>query len=114
MITHVVLFNPGAAFSPDQRTGVLSALADVVASCPSVRGCRVGRRVRHGLPGYEQAMRENYDYALFLEFETLDGLREYLIAPAHARLGQIFSSGASASLAYDFEVEDLEGARRFV
>jgi hypothetical protein len=56
----------------------------------------------HGLPGYEQLMREDYEYALVLEFEDLPGLREYLTAPAHEQLAGLFSQ-ATAALAYDYD-----------
>ena len=47
-------------------------------------------------------MREDYEYALVLEFEDLEGLREYLTAPAHEQLGGLFGR-ASAALAYDYD-----------
>ena len=111
MITHIVLFEPGEAFAAGQQRPVLDALAATIEACPSVRSCRVGKRVRHDVPGYEQAMRHDYQFALILEFDDVEGLRAYLTHPRHAALGSIFSSGASA-LAYDYELQDLGEARR--
>lgn len=111
MITHLVLFEPGEGFSAGQQRMVLDALAATVEACPSVRSCRVGRRVTHGLPGYEQTMARNYQYALVLEFDDLDGLRRYLAHPDHAQLGHFFST-ASHALAYDFDVTGLEQVRK--
>ncbi len=107
MISHVVLFKPQAPLSPLQQQAILDALTTAASRCPTVRGCRVGRRILHGLPGYEAAMREDYEFALLLDFDDVEGLRAYLTHPDHARLGDVFTSGASAALAYDYEMMDL-------
>jgi hypothetical protein len=112
MISHVVLFKPAAEITSGRRREVLASVADAIGRCPSVRACRVGTRVRHGLPGYEQAMTEDFAYALFLEFDDVDGLKDYLTHPAHQALGEIFTAGAAASLAYDYEVLTLDEAKR--
>jgi hypothetical protein len=106
MITHIVLFRPRITLSDEQRRAIAASLTSLVASCPAISACRVGQRIRHGLPGYEQAMREDFEYALILEFDTIDGLKEYLQHPRHAALGQFFTEGAAASLAYDFEMSE--------
>ena len=113
MIEHVVLFRPGAELSPDTLRGLLTTITNAVNRCPTVRRCRVGRRVLHGLPGYEQAMRESYEYSLLLEFDDLQGLRQYLLHPEHARLGELFAS-ESSSLAYDYELFDLASAHQMI
>lgn len=111
MITHIVLFDPGEGFGAEDQRSVLDALAATIEACPSVRRCRVGKRVTHGVPGYEQAMRHDYRFALILEFDDVEGLRAYLTHPRHAALGSVFSSGASA-LAYDYDLQDLDNAGR--
>ena len=108
MITHVVLFAPQTAFSSDQEQGVLEGIHAVVRACPAVKACRIGRRVRHGLPGYEQAMATDYAFALMLDFEDVEGLRAYLRHPLHEAVGAVFTSAAEASLAYDYAVQGLE------
>jgi Stress responsive A/B Barrel Domain len=111
MIGHLVLFAPLPSISAEERRGILETVAEAIRGCPTVRACRVGRRVRHGLPGYEQAMHDDYQFTLILEFDDLEGLRTYLRHPDHARLGQLFTSAASASLAYDYEFVTLDEAR---
>ena len=108
MIAHVVLFKPQASLSGDRQLAVLDALNAVVTQSPTVRACSVGRRILHGLPGYEQTMLEDYPYLLVLEFDDVDGLREYLKHPTHETLGGFFSSAAAASLAYDYDMIDLK------
>jgi hypothetical protein len=114
MITHIVLFSPRPTLSDEERQHILQAVTTIVTRCPAVRGCRIGRRVRHGLPGYEQMMRVPYEYALMLDFEDLEGLRAYLAHPDHARLGDAFTSAADASLAYDYEFQGIDGINRLV
>lgn len=114
MIVHLVLLKPLDGLPSAGRQAVLNAIKAAVAASPSVRGARIGRRLRHGLPGYEQAMGEDYEYALLLEFDDVDGLKEYLTGPEHGMVGQYFTSAASAALAYDYDVRPLDDAQRLV
>lgn len=108
MIAHVVLLQPRADLTENARRDALTALADAAAGVPEIRRFRLGRRVKHGLPGYEQLMVRNFEYALIIEFETMAALERYLDAPAHAALGQLFYSATSAALAYDYDLEDID------
>ena len=111
MIAHVILFQPRPGLTRQQRDAVLSALSSAARGAPSVRACRVGRRIRHGLPGYEQAMRQDFEFAAILEFDDEEGLRAYLQHPAHAAIGEHFTTAAAAALAYDYELVSVEEAR---
>jgi hypothetical protein len=108
VIAHVILFSPRAGLDAVAQQAVLDALAAAVRATPVVRRCRIGRRVRHGLPGYEQAMRDDYQYAAILEFDDLAGLGEYLAHPAHAAIAAEYASKSTAALAYDYELADLD------
>ena len=110
MISHIVLFKPRLTLGPAERTALVEHLRTAIAHCPTVRGCRVGRRVQHGLPGYEQQMAVDYQFSLILDFDDVDGLKAYLQNPAHAGIGGLFTTAASASLAYDYELVDLAAA----
>jgi hypothetical protein len=114
MIAHVVLFAPQASVGPEQKAAILEGLTHAVRQCPTVRASRLGRRVHHGFPGYEQDMRQDYQYFLVLEFDDLDGLRQYLEHPAHGAIGGFFTTAAAAALAYDYQVVDLEDAVRLL
>jgi hypothetical protein len=114
VITHVVLFSPHAAIGAPQKAEILASLHRAVEQCGSVRASRIGRRVRHGLPGYEQQMGEDFQYIFELDFDDLDGLRVYLEHPAHGAISGFFTSAASASLAYDYEVVELRDANRML
>jgi hypothetical protein len=104
MIAHVILFKPKPDLSPADRSTILRTLASASAEIPGIRRLRVGRRIRHGLPGYEQLMREDFEFLVIIEVDTVDALTAYLQHPAHAALGHHFTQSAVAALAYDYEI----------
>ena len=106
MIVHVVLFEPRADLDEAQRRQVLDDLQRAAESIPTLKRCRIGRRIRHGLPGYESAMQVDYQYAAIMEFDDRGGLEAYLRHPAHDAAGRHFTTSAANALAYDYEVED--------
>jgi len=114
MIAHVILFKPKDGLTAGDRHAVLSSLQTAAAAIPAIRRFRVGRRVRHGLPGYEQAMPENFEYLVLIEVDDLAALVAYLAHPAHAAIGQHFTQSAAAALAYDYELVDAADAATLV
>jgi hypothetical protein len=114
MIAHVILWQPRADLSAGERQSVLAALVSAVKGAPTVRSCRIGRRVRHGEPGYEQVMSQDFGYVAIIEFDDIDGLRRYLRHPAHEAIGEQFTSAAAAALAYDYELVGIEDAARVI
>ena len=106
MIAHVVLFKPKHELTTAQRQAVIDDLKAAAAGIPTVRSLRVGKRLRHGLPGYEQLMREDFEYVVVIEFDDADGLRAYLAHPKHEAISAHFMQAAAAALAYDYEMED--------
>ncbi len=107
MIAHVILFNPKAALSDAEQQMLLGGLTSAARGIPAVKRLRVGKRVTHGLAGYEQVMRENFEYSVIVEVDDLDGLKTYLAHPLHKAIGQHFTQSSSAALAYDYEMQDL-------
>ena len=105
MIAHIVLFQPRADLTDAQRTEALATLSRVAADVPDILRYRLGRRVKHGLPGYEQLMAQDFAFALILEFADLEALKRYLAAPAHESLGRLFYTATSAALAYDYQFD---------
>jgi hypothetical protein len=108
LIAHLVLFAPRDALPETTRQDLITAIVRAARGIPVIRRFRVGRRIVHGLPGYEQAMRESYEYALIVEVDDLAALKAYLAHPAHAALGAHFTTSASRALAYDYEMMDAE------
>jgi hypothetical protein len=110
MIAHVVLFKPKHGLTGDQRQGVIDALKAAASGIPTVRSLRVGKRIRHGRPGYEQLMREDFEYVVIVEFDDVEGLTAYLAHPQHVDIGRHFVQSAVAALAYDYEMEEWMSA----
>ena len=107
MIAHVVLLQPRPDLSEAERQDALAALTKAAAGVPEVRRFRLGRRIKHGLPGYEQRMPQDFEYALIVEVDDVESLGRYLRAPAHAAIGELFYRATSAALAYDYQLEEL-------
>lgn len=110
MIAHVILFSPRPGLSETARRDLLDGLAAAAAQIPSVRRFRIGRRVTHGLPGYEQAMADLYSFSAIVEFDDMEGLKSYLGHPAHIAIGEHFTASAATALAYDFEMVEAAEA----
>ena len=106
MIVHVVLFSPRPDLSAADRAALLGALESASKNIPSIKRLRIGKRVKHSLPGYEQVMRDDYEYAVIIEFDDVEGLKSYLRHPAHTAAGDHFTASASKALAYDYEISE--------
>jgi len=102
MIAHVVLLQPKPDLTDAQRAEALETIRQSAASLPEVR-LRLGRRIKHGLPGYEQLMTQDFDYAVIVEADDIGALKRYLQAPAHVALGRLFYTATASALAYDYE-----------
>lgn len=109
MIVHIVLLQAKAELTNAQRAAALETIRRSAADLPEVR-LRLGRRVTHGLPGYEQLMTQDFEYALVVEAEDVAALKRYLSSPAHVGLGHLFATATSAALAYDYEMVDGQHA----
>jgi len=105
VIAHIVLLQPRPDLTEIQRAVALEAVARAADDVPEIRRFRLGRRVKHGLPGYEQLMPQDFEFALIIEFDDVEALTRYLQAPAHGALGELFYTATSAALAYDYQFE---------
>jgi stress responsive alpha/beta barrel protein len=52
-------------------------------------------------------MTRDFEYAAILEFDDVEGLREYLTHSVHESIGQFFTTAAAAALAYDYELVNI-------
>jgi Stress responsive A/B Barrel Domain len=114
MIAHVVLFSPKPDLPEAERRALIEALVAAAGNIPSIKRFRVGKRVRHWMPGYEQLMRDDFEFAAIVEFEDIEALKIYLAHPSHAVIGQHFTSSASKALAYDYAIVDAADAGKLV
>lgn len=111
MIAHIVLIQPKPDLTDAQQQDALATLARAAAGVPEIRGFRLGRRIKHGLPGYERLMPQDFEYALIVEVDDVEALKRYLEAPAHTALGDLFYNATSAALAYDYDFGTADPAR---
>jgi hypothetical protein len=107
VISHVVLMKPRVDLAPADRRAFVETFRRAVEAIPTVRGVRVGQRVRHGA-GYEASSPDTADYLAVIDFDDLGGLQAYLAHPAHNELGARFSQSLSAASVYDFEVGGID------
>jgi hypothetical protein len=103
MIAHIVLLQPKPELTAEQRREALDTIARSAAGLPDLKRFSLGRRIKHGLPGYEQLMPQDFEFALIVEVDDLEALKRYLQAPAHEALARLFYTATSSALAYDYE-----------
>jgi hypothetical protein len=113
MLLHVVLMKPRGDLSAADRVRLVDAFERAVRTIPTVRGVKVGRRVRHGA-GYEASTPDAADHAAIIEFDDVAGLQTYLRHPAHEELGARFGQSLSSALVFDFEAGGLEVLKDFL
>ena len=106
MIAHVVLLQPKPDLTEAQRAEALETIRRSAAGIPEIRRFQLGRRVKHGLPGYEQLMPQDFEFVLIIEVDDVDALKRYLQAPGHVALGQLFYTATAAALAYDYDMRE--------
>jgi hypothetical protein len=107
VISHVVLIKPRPDLTSEESRAFVAAFERAILEIPTVRGVRIGRRVRHGA-AYESLGPDMADYIAVVDFETLDGLQAYLAHPAHVPLGELFYSSLDGGMVYDFEIGNFE------
>ncbi len=105
MIAHVVLFTPLSTLGPADRQGVLDALEAACRDIPQIRRARAGRRRVLGY-NYDEASPVDFEFALVLEFDSVEDLDAYLRHPSHMALGRLFHTATERALAHDFEIVD--------
>ena len=106
MIVHLVLFHQREHLSEDTRTQLLADLRHAARTIPSIRRLRIGSRVKHGVPGYEQMVREDYAFVVLVEFDDANGLQAYLQHPAHQAIAAHFTISAQRAVAYDYDISE--------
>lgn len=105
MIAHVVLFTPASTLGPAERDEVIRALEAACRDIPEIRRARVGKRRVLGY-NYDAASPVEFEFALVLEFESVEDLDAYLRHPSHTALGRLFHTATDRALAHDFEIVD--------
>ena len=73
MIVHVVLLKPKPELTDEERRAIVAETSPCGVDDSKCRRLRVGKRVRHGRPGYEQPMGQDFEYAVLIEFDDVAG-----------------------------------------
>jgi len=107
VVTHVVLMKPRPDLPAADRRAFAAAFERAVHEIATIRGVRIGRRVRHGA-AYEAGAPDAADYLAIIDFDDIDALQAYLRHPAHEELGVRFAQSLSAALVWDFETGAVE------
>jgi len=111
VIAHLVLLTPRPELTTAQRADAIDVLARAASDIPEIARFKIGRRIRHGLPGYEQLPQPSFEVVLMLELQDVDALKRYLSAPAHMALGHLFATATTEAAAYDYQIVDAKDAR---
>lgn len=111
MIAHIVLLTPRPELTAEQRAAAIDVLARAAGDIPEILRFKIGRRIRHGQPGYEQLPQPSFEVVLMVELEDVDALKRYLGAPAHTTLGHLFATATAEAAAYDYQIVDAKDAR---
>jgi Stress responsive A/B Barrel Domain len=109
MMSHVVLMTPRPDLSATETRAFIDAFERALRDIPTIRGVRVGRRIRHGA-GYEPSQ-PDVQFVAVIDFDDLAGLQMYLRHPAHVELGARFGQSLESGMVYDFEVGGIEALR---
>jgi hypothetical protein len=112
MVSHTVLFRLRRDLTRPDREALVRAFEVAVRDIPSVRSCRVGRRVTFGA-GYE-AGAPDLQFAVVIDFDDLDGLQAYLRHPAHVDVGARFNASIDLGLVFDYRMSDPTEAARWI
>ena len=56
-------------------------------------------------------MGAGFEYSAIVEFEDVAGLKAYLTHPAHAAIGEYFTTAAADALAFDYEMVEIGDVR---
>ena len=108
MVTHIILFRPKAELSDDQKLDLLEGLQATVRAIPSIRQARIGPRVTHGRPGYEQKMRADLPFAAVLEFDDMEGLQAFLDHSSHVHQAARFMGALEEAFIYDYVLDEMK------
>ncbi len=106
MVSHVVLFTPRPDLSRDDRLALLTAFEHAVRAIPTVRGVRLGRRIKHGA-AYERQTPEAAEFLVVIDFDDIPALQLYLEHEAHREIGAHFRQFLASALVYDFDLTDI-------
>ena len=112
MVWHLVLMTPRPDLDAANQRALIDAFERAIRGISAVRDVKIGRRITHGA-AYEQLSPVSFEFMVAIGFDDLQGLQTYLNDPLHEELGARFYQSVSAGVVQDFELEGIDGLRRF-
>ena len=106
MILHIVLYEPKPGLSEADMAQFSAVLLEACATIPSIRQVRSGKTIDLGLGFEHRSEGLEFRYVAIFEFESVDGLKDYLTHPAHAALAEQFWKHCERTMILDVEAED--------
>ena len=110
VIAHLVLLTPRPELTAAERAAAIGVLARAAADVPEILRFKIGKRIRHGLPGYEQlpqAVVRGRPHARDAGRRRAEAILECARALA---LGHLFATATAEAAAYDYEIVDAAQA----
>lgn len=90
MILHLVLYQPRATATPEDRAELVAALEAACHEIPVIQQVRVGKAINLGMGYKNRSLGQNMDYVAVFEFRDEIDLRSYLVHDHHRRLAEMF------------------------
>ena len=106
MILHLVLYQPRATATPEERAGLTAALETACHEIPSIQQVRVGKAVNLGMSYSNRVLSQQFDYAAIFEFSGEIGLKAYLVHDHHRKLAEMFWKVCERTLIIDVNAVD--------
>lgn len=103
MIAHVVLFEPKASTTADERDAFFELMRTAFREIETVKRSFVGLRQKVGVAYESKVGDSTYSYASVVEFEDVDGLKVYLDHPLHVKVGQLFWQHCERTMIVDVD-----------
>ncbi len=100
MVKHIVLFKLKPELTVAQRAAVGAEFKQAIEALPTQIACL--RRVEVGLNVNPD---EQFDVALYSEFDSLEDVRAYAVHPAHVAAAGIIRPHVAARACSDYEVD---------
>jgi hypothetical protein len=106
VIAHVVLFKPKANITPQEKGLFAQSFKDTCTCVQTIRKASIGRVLSFNSFPAELLGDKTYEFAAYLEFDDLAGLKAYLEHPKHAELAGLFWRFCESTVYADVEMLD--------
>jgi Stress responsive A/B Barrel Domain len=107
LIAHVVLFEPKADVTPEQRRDFLNEIRSVATEIAIVHQASVGRPLSFSRMPALNSGQPTYSFAAVMTFRTRNDLDVYLTHPRHELLRTMFWNFCQATLIADLDLSDV-------